>query len=79
MFVSDLLHEFELGVWKAFFTHMIRLLYAVGQNTIQELNLRCVCCNPSVESPLTYLQAGTVKFLRSGGILSGDSVIMYQQ
>ncbi|KAL1711754.1 hypothetical protein EV715DRAFT_297737, partial [Schizophyllum commune] len=28
MFVVDLMHEFELGVWKAIFTHLIRILYA---------------------------------------------------
>lgn len=28
MLVVDLLHEFELGVWKATFKHLIRLLYA---------------------------------------------------
>ncbi|KAF8874231.1 hypothetical protein BD779DRAFT_1476607 [Infundibulicybe gibba] len=28
MFVPDLLHEFELGVWKAVFTHLLRVLYA---------------------------------------------------
>jgi hypothetical protein len=28
MLAVDLLHEFELGVWKALFTHLIRLLYA---------------------------------------------------
>ncbi|KIY47948.1 hypothetical protein FISHEDRAFT_44304 [Fistulina hepatica ATCC 64428] len=26
--VVDLMHEFELGVWKALFTHLVRLLYA---------------------------------------------------
>ena len=40
MFVVDLLHEFELGVWKAIFTHLLRLLYAQGGNGIQELNKR---------------------------------------
>jgi hypothetical protein len=30
MLVVDLMHEFELGVWKAVFTHLIRLLYAAG-------------------------------------------------
>lgn len=30
MLVVDLLHEFELGVWKTLFTHLIRLLYAAG-------------------------------------------------
>jgi hypothetical protein len=33
MLVVDLLHEFELGVWKAFFTHLIRILYAAGDGT----------------------------------------------
>ncbi|KAF9038247.1 hypothetical protein BJ165DRAFT_1532122 [Panaeolus papilionaceus] len=28
MLVVDLLHEFELGVWKTVFSHLIRLLYA---------------------------------------------------
>jgi hypothetical protein len=40
MFAVDLLHEFELGVWKATFTHLIRLLYAVGGSGIQTLNNR---------------------------------------
>ncbi|KAF8955383.1 hypothetical protein BDZ97DRAFT_1926897 [Flammula alnicola] len=30
MLVIDLLHEFELGVWKALFTHLIHLLHAAG-------------------------------------------------
>jgi len=30
MLVVDLMHEFELGVWKAIFTHLIRLLHAAG-------------------------------------------------
>ena len=38
MFVPDLLHEFELGVWKNTFKHLIRILYAVGNDLIQELN-----------------------------------------
>jgi len=33
MLVVDLLHEFELGVWKALFTHLIRLLYAAGKGS----------------------------------------------
>jgi hypothetical protein len=40
MFTVDLLHEFELGVWKATFTHLLRILYAVGDGKIQELNKR---------------------------------------
>ena len=33
MLVVDLLHEFELGVWKALFTHLIWLLYAASNGT----------------------------------------------
>ncbi|THU77289.1 hypothetical protein K435DRAFT_824372 [Dendrothele bispora CBS 962.96] len=40
MFVPDLLHEFELGVWKATFTHLLRVLYAAAGDRIQELNKR---------------------------------------
>ena len=40
MLVPDLLHEFELGVWKATFTHLMRILVANGGNGIQKLNER---------------------------------------
>jgi hypothetical protein len=42
MYVPDLLHEFELGVWKATFKHLLRILYAHGGGAIQELNKRYV-------------------------------------
>ncbi|OCH83665.1 hypothetical protein OBBRIDRAFT_765060 [Obba rivulosa] len=38
LLVPDLLHEFELGVWKAVFTHLMRILYAAGGDKIQEFN-----------------------------------------
>ena len=40
LFVPDLLHDFELGVWKVTFTHLMRIIYANGQDCIQELNER---------------------------------------
>ncbi len=40
MLAVDLLHEFELGVWKAVFTHLMRILYAAGGDKIQTLNTR---------------------------------------
>ena len=40
MFVVDLLHEFELGVWKATFTHLMRVLEAAADDAIQKLNER---------------------------------------
>lgn len=42
MLVVDFMHEFELGVWKALFTHLIRLLYAQknGVARVAELDHR---------------------------------------
>ncbi|KAI0069724.1 hypothetical protein K474DRAFT_1713979 [Panus rudis PR-1116 ss-1] len=40
MLVVDLMHEFELGVWKAIFMHLIRILISVGGNVVQEFNSR---------------------------------------
>jgi hypothetical protein len=42
MFVPDLMHEFELGVWKAVFTHLMRILHTYGNDTISILNSRLV-------------------------------------
>jgi len=38
MLVVDLLHEFELGVWKVIFTHLLRLLNAAKQGMVHELD-----------------------------------------
>ncbi|KAF6743073.1 hypothetical protein DFP72DRAFT_829097 [Ephemerocybe angulata] len=38
--VPDLLHEFELGVWKAIFIHLIRILTAYNSEKVIELNRR---------------------------------------
>ena len=47
MLVVDLLHEFELGVWKSLFTQLVRLLYAAGkersETLVAELDSRSVC------------------------------------
>ncbi|KAI0069553.1 hypothetical protein K474DRAFT_1610279 [Panus rudis PR-1116 ss-1] len=42
MLAVDLLHEFELGVWKSVFTHLIRILVCIGGEAIQILNERSV-------------------------------------
>ncbi|KAI0330872.1 hypothetical protein GY45DRAFT_1434397 [Cubamyces sp. BRFM 1775] len=36
----DLMHEFELGVWKGTFLHLMRLLHAQGSNAVQEFDRR---------------------------------------
>jgi hypothetical protein len=38
MLVVDLMHEFELGVWKAIFIHLLRILD--GLNKSQDLDQR---------------------------------------
>ncbi|KAJ2965454.1 hypothetical protein NUW54_g14114 [Trametes sanguinea] len=38
--VVDQLHEFELGVWKAIFSQLVRILESVGSETVHELNKR---------------------------------------
>lgn len=40
MLVVDLLHEFELGVWKAIFSHLLRILDSLKGNKLQELDRR---------------------------------------
>ena len=42
MLVVDLMHEFELGIWKALFIHLIRILNAaeVGDVLVNELDCR---------------------------------------
>jgi hypothetical protein len=44
MLVVDLMHEFELGVWKAIFSHLIRLLHAAAPSgrLVAELDRRYV-------------------------------------
>ncbi|KIJ65337.1 hypothetical protein HYDPIDRAFT_28047, partial [Hydnomerulius pinastri MD-312] len=40
MLVVDLLHEFELGVWKAIFTHLLRILDSLKGAKLHELDRR---------------------------------------
>lgn len=42
MLAPDLMHELELGVWKALFTHLVRVLYAAATDgsLVRELDAR---------------------------------------
>lgn len=40
--VPDLMHEFELGVWKAIFIHLLRILAAHSTEAVDEMNARWV-------------------------------------
>jgi hypothetical protein len=42
MFVVDVLHEVELGVWKSLFVHLVRILHGCGSETVTEFNRRSV-------------------------------------
>lgn len=44
MLVIDLMHEVEIGVWKAVFIQLLRLLEAVQKGTMNELDARWVDC-----------------------------------
>jgi hypothetical protein len=41
MLVVDLMHEFEQGVWKNLFTHLLRILQASDPALVIELDRRC--------------------------------------
>ena len=53
MLVVDLLHEFELGVWKAIFTHLLRILDSLKGGKLHELDRRCVCSHVSFQVQAT--------------------------
>lgn len=40
MLVVDLMHEVELGVWKALFIQILRLMEATDKGTINKLDQR---------------------------------------
>ena len=48
MLVVDLLHEFELGVWKAIFTHLLRILDSLKNGKLHELDRRYIHFHVSI-------------------------------
>ena len=40
LFAPDIMHEFDLGVWKSLLTHLLRILEAEGSTGLQKLNER---------------------------------------
>ena len=49
MLTVDILHDFKLGPWKDFLTHIIRILECLGPEKVQTFNERCVM--PASRSP----------------------------
>ena len=66
MLVVDLMHEFELGVWKALFIHLLRLLFAIDPSLLNKLDHRCVLT--SFESRQLFKWFKVIdRYPRSGG------------
>src|ERR1700683_3923706 len=42
MLLVDLMHEFELGVWRGLFIHLLRMLKSVNKDLVRELDCRYV-------------------------------------
>jgi purine-cytosine permease-like protein len=68
LYVPDLLHEFELGVWKAVYTHLMRILHAYGCDTIQILNERFVIFEFNLFMLSVSLSTDTGRFHHLGQI-----------
>jgi hypothetical protein len=76
MITPDLLHEFEIGVWKAVFIHLIRILLATNETQIPELDRRYVMDTQKGVKQLIFTP-GTEKSLRLVEIQSGASSRQY--
>jgi hypothetical protein len=58
MFLVDLMHEVELGIWRALFTHLLRILNAVDKSLLHELDRRYVhsFLQMSTDNDFVYLE-----------------------
>jgi|ERR1700733_859460 len=82
MLVVDLMHEFELGVWKYTFIHILRVLYAAvpGRKAVDALNTRWLLWKHIycfILKRTSWLGFG--RFQHSAGALLGDSRTMSQK
>ena len=71
MMVVDLMHEFELGVWKVLLTHLIHILYAASERPgvlVDELNTRYVRHRIIVN--ILTCQTDSVRFQHSADLQS---------
>ena len=69
MLVVDLLHEFELGVWKAVLTHLLRMLESLEESKIHELDRRYMFHPNVLNSIYSRLYLDTAKSRHLGGTL----------
>ena len=56
MLVVDLLHKFELGVWKALFTHLIQILHAAAPHgsLVAKFDRWYVSCTNSYQKLINF-------------------------
>jgi len=40
MFLPDIMHEFDQGVWRSTFIHLLRILSYINERLLYELNRR---------------------------------------
>jgi hypothetical protein len=50
LLVIDLMHEVELGVWKALLIHLLRIIETFDESLLHELDRRRVYCHACVPS-----------------------------
>lgn len=71
MLVVDMLHEFELGVWKSVFMHLLRMLECLEESKIHELDRRYVLCPDVFYVNHSCLHLDIAKSRHLGGIPFG--------
>jgi hypothetical protein len=76
MLVVDILHEFELGVWKALFIHLLRMLEAISPTLLHELDQRYGCSSGTVQF-ITHCDVATGRSLHLDEIRFGNSDLMF--
>ena len=73
MFLPDLMHDFELGDWRALFIHLLRILDSIDSNLLTEVDRRCV--RHTQQSPINDLfEVDTERLRRLERIQFGSSL-----
>ena len=77
MLVVDFMHEFELGVWKVVFSHLICVLYAAGPSgcLVLELDKRYVFLFVPIEKNIKQETPDSARFQLLISIQSGNFAI----
>ena len=81
MMVVDLMHEFELGVWKVLFIHLIRILHAASNRPgalVDILNTRYAWLGTKWNC-IDTTHADSARFLPLVGLQYGAFITMSQR